>query len=262
MVTRPRRQASSLARRLRDAGAQVLEVPTIEIVDPADGGAALQDAAARVHDVDWVVLTSPNAVARFCDVLRDGRDLAGVKLAAIGNGTAEALSERNLVADLVPERFVAESLLEAFPLPPPTGGRVLLPRAEVAREVLPEGLRSLGWEVDVVDAYRTVAAAVPPEQLEAVRAADVITFTSASTVERFLDAYGRDAVPPIVACIGPITADTARHHGLAVDVIADVHTIDGLVDALIAHVAPATRRPSPRKGRPTRRPGGRGRRRA
>jgi uroporphyrinogen III methyltransferase/synthase len=243
VVTRPRHQASTLAAKLRDLGAEPLEVPTIEIADPADGGAALRQAAAEVRSYDWVVLTSPNGAARFCDALRDGRDLAGVRLAAIGPGTADALAARNLVADLVPERFVAESLLEAFPLPSHrdgSSGRVLLARAEVAREVLPDGLRSMGWEVEVVDAYRTVPAAVDDDRRAAVAGADIVTFTSSSTVERFLDAYGPDAVPPVVACIGPITAATARQRGLHVDVTASVHTIDGLVAALLAHVAPPT----------------------
>ncbi len=203
-----------------------------------------------------MVLTSANGVNRFCDVLRDGRDLAGVKLAAIGPGTAEALSSRNLVADLVPERFVAESLLEAFPLPSGDGGRVLLAQAEVAREVLPDGLRSLGWEVEVVPAYRTVPAEVSVEGRTAVAGADIVTFTSASTVERFLDAYGAEAVPPIVACIGPVTADAARQHDLRVDVVADVHSIDGLLDALVDHVAGSSPRPTRRRSTRGRRRGG------
>lgn len=237
VVTRPRHQSSGLARRLRDLGADALEVPTIEIVDPLDGGAALREAAARVHEYEWVVLTSPNGAARFCDVLRDGRDLAGVKLAAIGPGTAEVLAGRNLLADLVPQRFVAESLLEAFPLPHGPRDRALLARAEVARDVLPDGLASLGWKVDVVDAYRTVPAEVTDDARAAVTRADMVTFTSSSTVERFLAAYGPDAVPATVVCIGPVTADTARHHGLRVDAVAEVHTIDGLVDATVGLVA-------------------------
>ena len=256
VVTRPRQQASTLARRLRDLGAQPLEVPTIEIVDPSDDGAALRDAVARLHAHEWVVLTSANGVNRFCDVLRDGRDLAGVKLAAIGAGTAEALALRNLVADLVPERFVAESLLEAFPLPSGAGGRVLLAQAEVAREVLPDGLRSLGWQVEVVPAYRTVPAEVGDDARSAVAGADIVTFTSASTVERFLDAYGPDAVPPVVACIGPITADAARQRDLRVDVVADVHTLDGLVDALLAHLVEPVPRPARRRPARGRRRGG------
>jgi uroporphyrinogen-III synthase len=127
---------------------------------------------------------------------------------------------------------VAESLLEALPEGP---GRVLLARAEVARDVLPEGLRAKGWDVEVVDAYRTVGATVSDDDRTRVTSADIVTFTSSSTVERFLDAFGPDAVPPTVACIGPITAATARERGLTVDVEAEVHTVDGLVTALIAH---------------------------
>jgi uroporphyrinogen III methyltransferase / synthase len=143
----------------------------------------------------------------------------------------------------VPERFVAESLLDAFPDPPARGGRVLLARAAVARDVLPEGLAARGWAVDVVEAYRTVSAPLTDTQREAAAAADIITFTSSSTVERYLDAAGADAVPPVVACIGPVTAATARRHGLEVTVEAEVHTIEGLVDALVAWVGtnPVTR---------------------
>jgi uroporphyrinogen III methyltransferase/synthase len=107
----------------------------------------------------------------------------------------------------------------------------------VARDVLPEGLRAAGWQVDVVEAYRTVTAAPTPAEREAAATADVITFTASSTVERYLEIKGDDPVPPLVACIGPITADTARAHGLHVDVVAAEHTIPGLVAALAAHVA-------------------------
>jgi uroporphyrinogen III methyltransferase/synthase len=234
VVTRSRAQAGQLSARLRERGAAVLEVPVIRIADPADGGAALRAAVGRVSSYDWVVLTSPNGVRRFCAHLRDGRDLAGVRLAAIGPGTAAALAEHHLVADLVPERFIAESLLEALGTPGPGDrGRVLLARAAVARDVLPDGLRARGWDVDVVEAYRTEAAPVAPEVRDAVASADVVTFTSSSTVERFCDALGAGAVPPAVACIGPVTAATARARGLRVDVEADPHTIDGLVEALV-----------------------------
>ena len=135
----------------------------------------------------------------------------------------------------MPPSFVAESLLEAFP---PGPGRVLLPRAAAARAVLPDGLRAKGWEVDVVEAYR--AERVPPseEQLLAARGADAITFTSSSTVTGFLESAGREAVPPVVACIGPVTAETARSCGLTVDIVADAHTIGGLVDALVVALQP------------------------
>ena len=241
IVTRPRHQSSMLADRLRDEGANALIVPTIEIVDPLDEGAALSAAVEQLPSYDWVVLTSANGAQRFCERLRDGRDLAGVKLAAIGPGTAEVLADYNLVADLVPERFIAESLLEAFPLPLENDQRrVLLARAAVARDVLPDGLRELGWRVDVVDAYRTIPVEPTDAERERIIGADIVTFTSSSTVENWVAAFGIDTLPNVVACIGPITADTARRAGLRVDVIADVHTIDGLVDALIDRVGHPT----------------------
>jgi uroporphyrinogen III methyltransferase / synthase len=236
VVTRARAQASALVDALRRLGAATVEVPAIEIADPDDGGDALRHAAARLGSYDWVVLTSPNGAERLLGAVRavggDGRSFAGARLAAIGPGTAEALAAGNLTVDLVPERFVAESLLDAFPDPPAGGGRVLLARAAVARGVLPDGLRERGWEVDVVDAYRTVAVPLTDAQRDVAAAADVITFTSSSTVERYLDA-GPDAVPPVVACIGPVTAATARRLGLDVTIEADVHTIPGLLDALV-----------------------------
>ena len=230
VVTRTRTQASELSARLHDLGAEAIEVPTIAVEPPADGGAALRAAVGRLADgaYDWLVLTSPNGVARLAAELPDSRAVRA-KVAAIGPGTAAALAELRVVADLVPDRFVAEGMLEAFP---PGPGRVLLARAEVARDVLPAGLAAAGWEVDVVDAYRTVAAPVAPEQLERVASADAITFTSSSTVERFVEAAGIGAVPPVVACIGPVTAATARRLGLEVHVEAQEHTIAGLVDAL------------------------------
>jgi uroporphyrinogen III methyltransferase/synthase len=170
--------------------------------------------------------------------LRDGRDLGGVRIAAIGPGTAEVLRAANLVADLVPGRFVAEALLDVFPRPHDGyEGRVLLARAAVARDVLPEGLRAAGWHVDVVPAYRTVTAAPDPDAIERAATADIITFTSSSTVDRYLELAGAERVPAIVACIGPITAATARDRGLHVDIEADVHSMDGLVDAIVQAVA-------------------------
>ena len=179
----------------------------------------------------WVAFTSANGVERFCSLLHDARDFGSAKVAAIGPGTAGALARRGVVADLVPEQFVAESVVDAFPAGP---GRVLLPRAAVARDVLPEGLRTKGWDVDVVEAYRTRSVEASSGTRSEAAKADAITFTSSSTVTSYLQAAGADAVPPVVVCIGPVTAETARAAGLHVDAVAEAHTIDGLIEALVA----------------------------
>jgi uroporphyrinogen III methyltransferase/synthase len=250
VVTRARAQASELVERLAALGAATVEVPAIEIDDPADGGAALAAAVDRLAAgaYGWLVLTSPNGARRVVAALRssgrDARALGGVRLAAIGPGTADVLAAANLVPDLVPPRFVAEALLEAFPDAAAGERPVLLARAAVARDVLPEGLAAKGWRVDVVEAYRTRPAPLDDHRAAALADAEIVTFTSSSTVANFLAAVGRDAVPPVVAAIGPVTAATAREHGLHVDVEADVHSIDGLVDALCAWAADHPRPPS------------------
>jgi uroporphyrinogen III methyltransferase/synthase len=239
VVTRAREQASALSDQLRRLGAQPLEVPTIAVGPPSDGGAALAAAVARLGagHYDWVVFTSANAVTRTLELVRDARSLGLTRVAAIGPGTTAELARRWLVPDLVPARSVAEGLLEAWPAArrggrDGGGGRILLPRAEVGRDVFPDGARAAGWEVDVVPAYRTVMGQVGPAVLDAAIAADAICFTSASTVDNYLAVAGPDAVPPVVACIGPATATRARDHGIAVTVVADDHSIPGLVAAL------------------------------
>jgi uroporphyrinogen III methyltransferase/synthase len=233
VVTRARDQAAALTARLHAAGADTVELPVIRVVDPSDDGAALRAAAARVHEYDWVVLTSANGAERLCRELRDARAFGAARVAAIGPGTAAALRQWGVAADLLPARFVAESMVEAFPS---GAGRVLLPRAAVARDVLPDGLRAKGWTVDVVEAYRTERPPVTDGMRASARTADAVTFTSSSTVTNFLETVGVDAVPRVVACIGPVTAETARRRGLHVDIEAVEHTVDGLVDALVAHL--------------------------
>ncbi|MBV9042509.1 MAG: uroporphyrinogen-III C-methyltransferase [Acidimicrobiia bacterium] len=231
VVTRAREQASELVDLLQRLGAQAIELPAITIGEPDDGGAGLWESASSLRrgDFEWIVFTSANSVDRFCALLRDARDFGTTKVAAIGPGTGAALARFGIEADLVPDRFVAESLVEAFP----SGeGRLLLPRAAVARDVLVDGLGAKGWAVTVVEAYRTRPAEPSPSTLAEARKADAITFTSSSTVTNFLQVAGADAVPPVVVCIGPITAATARDAGLTVDVVAEEHTIDGVVDAL------------------------------
>ena len=241
VVTRAREQASELRERLAAQGATVLEAPAIRLV-PVDF--EVPDLASY----RWIVFTSANGVDAFFDrglAPRglDARALGPLRIAAIGPGTAAALARRGLRADLVPERFVAESLLDAFPAPDAGAGastskeRVLLARAEVARDVLPEGLAAKGYEVDVLAVYRTETVPPDPATLARLRAGavDAITFTSSSTVDNFCDALGGPLgePQPVVVSIGPVTSATARERGLRVDAEADPHTIDGLVEALV-----------------------------
>jgi uroporphyrinogen III methyltransferase / synthase len=238
VVTRAREQASELRARLESLGAEVIELPSIAI-ETLDF--VLPDLAAYA----WVVFTSVNGVTHFFDrglaaSGLDTRALGSVRVAAIGPGTADALSAVGIVPDLVPERFVAESLLAAFPPPVAARERVLLARAETARDVLPEGLRERGYDVDVLPVYRTVRAAPDDADVARVRSGDVdaITFTSSSTVQNFVGLVGAfDGDQPLVVSIGPVTSNTARELGLRVDVEADPHTIAGLVDALLARYA-------------------------
>jgi uroporphyrinogen III methyltransferase/synthase len=232
-VTRARAQASGLAATLRALGAEVLEAPAIRIV-PLDG--PLPD----VSRYDLVCLTSPNGVrllfSRLLAAGHDARALAGARVAAIGPGTAAALREQGVIADVVPERFVAEALVEALAGVPVT--RALVARAAEARDVLPDALRARGAEVDVVALYETVAESLTEGQLEAVAAADYVTFTSSSTVRFFLAAGARPGGR--LLSIGPVTSATLREHGLEPDVEAERHDIDGVVEALIRDVSATT----------------------
>ena len=232
-ITRAREQASGLRQQLEALGAEVLEVPAIR-VEP------LAFSLPPLDDFSWLVLTSANGVVALFSALeqtgRDARALSPVRIAAIGPGTADALGLFGVRPDLVPERFVAEALLDAFPDPAGTGERVLLARAEQARDVLPDGLAERGYTVEVLPVYRTVREEPDPVVLERVRAGavDAITFTSSSTVKNFCEVAGALSDPqPTVVSIGPVTSATARELGLRVDAEASEHTIDGLVTALL-----------------------------
>ena len=234
-VTRARAQASGLAERLRELGAEVVETPAIRIQPrPVEG--ALREAIDRIDEYALICFTSPNGVRLFLDALagRDARALAGAVVAAIGPGTAAELSRRGVRADVVPERFVAEALVEALGPVEVEGRRVLVARAAEARSVLPDALRERGAEVDDVALYETVAEPLTEAQLAGLERATYVTFTSSSTV-RFL--VGSGARPPAgarIVSIGPVTSATAEEQGLTVDVEAERHDIEGLVDALIA----------------------------
>jgi uroporphyrinogen III methyltransferase / synthase len=225
-VTRARAQASPLAARLRELGADVIEAPAIrteslpaEVPDPAG--------------YDLLIATSPNGVRELFGRIRDARSLAGVTVAAMGPGTARAFREHGIAADIVPTRSVAEGMVEA--LASVEVRRALIARGKEGRDVLPDALRERGAHVDVVALYETVPEPLDDEAIQAVANADYVTFTSASTVRHLLDAAGAEALNgPKLASIGPATSAELRAHGCEPDLEADPHTPDGLVDAVLA----------------------------
>jgi uroporphyrinogen-III synthase len=231
VITRAADQTGRLAGLLEAAGASVVEVPTIAVVDPPDDGAALRRALREPWD--WVVVTSPNGARRAVAATGGRASALALAWAAVGPGTADALAAAGVTPAFVPRRFVAEGLLEAFPASPAEGsGRVLLAQAEAARPVLAEGLRERGWEVTTVVAYRTVEVRPTMAQVKEALAADAIAFTSGSTVRGFAAGLDPDhRLPPVVA-IGPVTAEAVRSQGLDVAAVAEPHTLEGVVDAL------------------------------
>jgi uroporphyrinogen III methyltransferase / synthase len=245
VVTRARAQAGELSVELEKRGAEVLEFPTIEVRPPDDLGPL--DAAIRDLDsFDWLVFTSVNGVEAFVERLeRHGLDLRAVprdaKVAAIGPATAQRVREAGLRVDVVPREFRAEALIGELAGDSLAGKKVLIPRALVAREILPEKLREAGAEVAVPPAYESVPSSEGADglarRLEAGEV-DCVTFTASSTVENFVGAFGEEEARRLllgtrVACIGPITADTARRRGIRVDVEAREYTIPGLVEAVV-----------------------------
>jgi uroporphyrinogen III methyltransferase/synthase len=251
LVTRPAELAGGFAQRLRDAGADPIALPTIRIAPPDDAG-RLAQAAREAAGYDAIVFTSANGVGRFFDAITqaggDARWLGRGLVAAIGPATAEALSARGVRADVVPGEFRGEATAEALIAalgPRIQGARILLPRAAVAREALPERLRAAGARVDVVAAYQTLGPRdEDPQRLRDALAAgtiDVVALTSSSTVTQLVDALGKDAIALLanvtLASIGPITTQTAEALGLRVAVTARAYTTVGLLDALEAHFA-------------------------
>ncbi len=246
VVTRARAQASGLARQLDALGAEPIELPAIRI-EPRIDSREVREAIESLHTYALVCITSPNGANLLFEAMaeqgRDSRALANASVAAIGAGTEAALATGGILADIVPERFVAEELVEELNKLKLQGKPVLIARAAEARELLPEALRKRGAEVDEVALYETVAEAPDPEELERARDADFITFTSSSTVRNFL-AASENGIPEgaRVISIGPITSEAIREAGLTVDVEAERHDIDGLVEALLDAVAEAGQR--------------------
>ncbi len=246
VVTRAREQASDFLKGLTGLGADCIEFPTIEVVPPSswDG---LDRAIRSLDSYQWVLFTSVNGVRYFFKRMeingKDSRDLKGVKVGAIGPRTAEAIQERGIRPDLVPNEYRAEALIEAFKQEGAGDLKILLPRAAEAREILPGELKGMGARVDVVEAYRTV---MPEAGAENVRTMlekgeiDMVTFTSSSTVRNFMAMFkGKDdqvrrwMERVAVACIGPVTARTAEEKGLRVALAPKEYTIDSLISAIV-----------------------------
>jgi uroporphyrinogen III methyltransferase/synthase len=241
VVTRARAQASGVAKTLQGLGAQVVELPAIRI-ESLTGTDEARAAAKAIGDYDLICLTSPNGVKLLFGAIAeaglDARALAGATVAAIGPGTARALAAEGIAADVIPERFVAEALVEVLEDVEVEGKRVLIARAAEARDVLPDALRERGASVDVVALYETVREAPDEKAIAAAQGADYVTFTSSSTVKNLTEALGeRFPAAARIVSIGPVTSETVRESGLEVAVEADRHDVDGLLSALLADAA-------------------------
>ena len=228
LVTRAASQSADLRSRLEDLGARVIECPTIQIVPPKSWK-PVDDAIRRLQTYDWLLFTSSNAVGQFMD--RMGGRRPQIPIAVVGSATAAKLTEWDLKPSLIPKQFRAEGLLDAFP-ENLVGVRILFPRAEVARELLPDELRRRGATVDIVTVYQTIKAFAGSigDILESERV-DCIVFTSPSTIPENLHTLPTDTA---LAVIGPVTEEAAQLLGLKPDITPIQSTIPALVDA-IAH---------------------------
>jgi uroporphyrinogen III methyltransferase/synthase len=249
VVTRSREQAPELVDLLEDLGADAIQAPTIRIAAP-DDPEALDRACAMAGTYDWIVFTSANSVDAFMRrllTIGDIRDLKGVRICAIGPSTAERMSGHGIRIDLMPEESRAEAVVDALKLTGDLAGRhVLLPRADIAREVIADELRAAGAEVTEVVAYRTLLAGAERDGDHDVyrmlldRQIDAVTFTSASTVKNFAQIFGQEQTADllsatVVASIGPVTAEAAQQLGIETHVMPKRYTVRDLVDALVEH---------------------------
>jgi len=246
IVTRSREQASDLSERLRKLGALPIEFPTIEILPP-ESFDDLDHCADRLREYDWIIFTSANGVrfflARLMELGRDIRDLKGPRIAAIGPKTAEELESLKVKVSFVPREYRAEAIYEGLRKETLPGKKILIPRAKMARDVLPAELRKAGARVEVIEVYRTVR---PQSDVDRVRKlleqgqVAAVTFTSSSTVANFVELLGKDDAPRIMkgivaASIGPVTAETAQALGIESSVIPEEYTIPALVESLAGY---------------------------
>jgi uroporphyrinogen-III synthase len=244
LITRPARNAAEFTRALRARGIEPILASTIAIAPPDDPFAA-HHAIDELAEYSWVVFTSQNGVDAFFERLHslgaDARYLAGTRVAAIGSKTARRLRDNGILADLVPSLHVSEEIARALIEASCDSDRILIFRAQEARDVLAQMLEEADRRVTVVGAYKTVFNA-DPEFAGKVARADILTFTSASTVRGYVELLGgttpatQAARGKLVACIGPVTAEAAQDAGLPVDVVADISTTDGLLETLDRHI--------------------------
>jgi uroporphyrinogen III methyltransferase / synthase len=242
VITRPERQADDLARLLIKEGATPIYFPTIKIVPPPNWR-ELDAAIKKLEDYDWLIFTSANGVAYFLERLlakgKDVRNLKGVKICCIGPATARQMESKGIRVDLVPKNFISEGILKSFSGKNLKGKKILIARAAKARDVLPEGLKIHGAQVDVVTAYETINSGKKKNELKELleeNQVDVITFTSSSTVNNFIKIMGSNFKLPKgvkIACIGPVTAAAAKKAGFPIDIHQEEYTMEGLVEALI-----------------------------
>jgi len=253
VLTRAREQAREFSQLLAAYGAEPIEAPTIQIVPPVSWQ-AIDQAIDRVGEYDWLIFTSVNGVTPFMDRLhrasKDSRALAHLRVCAIGPRTAEEVARYGLTPDLVPSEFQAEGVLTVLAGRDLRGKKILIPRAEVAREILPEQLRRMDAKVDVIAVYRTIAPAADLSRLmELIEAGkiDVVTFTSSSTVRNFVDMVGgtdqarRLGSKTTIGCIGPITAQTAEQYGLTVTIMPPENTVPALAQAIVRYFSEGAR---------------------
>ncbi len=249
LITRAREQSAEFAMRLQKLGAEVIPFPTIEILPPVSWR-GLDRALSCLKSYDWIIFTSANGVSFFDQRLKErGKNrnaLSGLKICAIGPATAEQLKKRGIRVDYVPKEYIAESILKGFKKMDLKGRRILLARARQARDVLPKGLRAMGAKVDVVETYRTVKPRGGSRRLKELltkEKVDVIAFTSSSTVSHFVNLLKKEELKKrlsgiAIACIGPVTAKTARKAGLKVHIQPKEYTIPGLTQAIAHYFAP------------------------
>jgi len=245
LITRARDQATAFSSSLKDLGAEVIELPTIEIVRlPSWKG--LDRAIDQIKSYDWVIFTSANGVNFFWQRWTEknrGRLPPSLKVCAIGPATAYQLMEKGMEVHYTPKEFVAEAILKGFEKSVLKGKRILLARAKEARDVLPEGLKKMGAKVDVVEVYRTVKPKGGSKKLKELltkRKVDAITFTSSSTVNHFVELLKKEDLQKllnhvVIACIGPITARTAKNWRMRVQIQPKEYTIPALTQAIAQH---------------------------